>query len=194
MHHIKCSDCPKSYICQTGRHLVDGLKSINPPPVGINPPSPNTNSTLAIATPSIDWDNIIILNREDRDYNTRQVREAIQIRRHAPQLNRDQGLEIPSLFSLLVRPKVNPGQQWGVLTSLHSQHHWSSPDEDLCITSEYWGKSQFKFVLNDCFNFSCSIMTKYYNRDNQEGEKKRNTVITDKSGGIVIITLDIIFL
>ncbi len=63
-------------------NLVDGLKSINPPPpVGINPPSPNTNSTHAIASPSIDWDNIIILNREDRDDNTRQVREAIQIRR-----------------------------------------------------------------------------------------------------------------
>ena len=139
VYQIKCSDCPKSYIGQTGRQLSQRIKEHQSTAPSRNP--------SAVYEPfwhtSLHWlDNIKILNWEDREY-PRHVREAIQIRRHAPQLNRDQGLENPSLYSSLVRPKVNSGQQWGVLTSLHSQHHWSSPEEGVCITLKYWGKSQF---------------------------------------------------
>ena len=100
VYQINCADCPKSYIGQTGRQLGDRLKEHKSKAPSRTPSAVQEHSTNS--NHSIDWDNIKILNREDRDY-PRQVREALQIRKHTPQLNRDQGLEIPSLYSSLVR-------------------------------------------------------------------------------------------
>ena len=58
---------------------------------------------------TIDWDNVKILDREDREF-PRRVKEAIQIRKHSPALNRDQGLEIPSIYNVIIQPKVIKGQ------------------------------------------------------------------------------------
>ena len=49
----------------------------------------------------IDWENTKVLDREDREY-PRQVREAIYIKKKKPSLNRDQGLELPSLYNGLL--------------------------------------------------------------------------------------------
>ena len=108
VYQIKCSDCPKSYIGQTERQLGQRVKEHQSTAPSRNPSAVSEHHSDT--RHSIDWDNIKILNREDRLY-PRQVREAIQIRRHAPKLNRDHDLEIPSLYSSLVRPKVNSGQQ-----------------------------------------------------------------------------------
>ena len=45
-----------------------------------------------------------VLDREDREF-PRLVREAIHIRKLSPELNRDQGLELPTLYNALIRPK-----------------------------------------------------------------------------------------
>ena len=50
-----------------------------------------------------------ILDREDREL-PRQVKEAIQIRKHWQALNRNQALEIPSIYNVIIRPKVIKGQ------------------------------------------------------------------------------------
>ena len=49
----------------------------------------------------IDWENTKVLDREDREY-PRQVQEAIYIKKKKPSLNRDQGLELPSLYNGLL--------------------------------------------------------------------------------------------
>ena len=50
---------------------------------------------------TIDWENTKVLDRKDREYPC-QVREAIYIEKKKPSLNRDQGLELPSLYSGLL--------------------------------------------------------------------------------------------
>ncbi len=55
----------------------------------------------------------------------------------------------PSLYCSSVWPKVNFGQSWSVLVQVHSQHRWSSSDEDGCIISKYYGKSQLMVLF--CF-------------------------------------------
>ena len=57
---------------------------------------------------TIDRDNVKILHMEDREF-PRQVK-AIQIIKHSSALNRDQGLEIPSIYNVIIRPKVIKGQ------------------------------------------------------------------------------------
>ena len=102
-----CTDCSQSYIGQTGRQLGQRLKEHKSTAPSRTPSAVTEHSTDS--RHSIDWDNVKVLDREDREY-PRLVREAIQIRRHTPQLNRDQGLEIPTLYTSLIRPKVISGQ------------------------------------------------------------------------------------
>ena len=102
IYQIPCSQCPKSYIGQTGRQLGQRLKehkSVAPSRV----PSAVSEHSSA-TTHKIDWDGVKVLDREDREF-PRLVREAIHIRKLSPELNRDQGLELPTLYNALIRPK-----------------------------------------------------------------------------------------
>ena len=47
---------------------------------------------------TIDWKNIKIINKHQDNYKTRKLIEAINIKKHKPTLNRDQGLFIPSAY------------------------------------------------------------------------------------------------
>ena len=97
-----------TYIGQTGRQLGQRIKehkSSTPSRI----PSSTVKEPSTDAHHTIDWDNVKIFDREDREF-PRQVKEAIQIRKHSPALNRDQELEIPSIYNVIIRPKVIKGQ------------------------------------------------------------------------------------
>ena len=92
---------------KTGRQLGQRIKEHKSSAPSRIPSAVKEHSPEAHHT--IDCDNVKILDREDREF-PRQVKEAIQIRKHSPALNRDQGLEIPSIYNVIIRPKVIKGQ------------------------------------------------------------------------------------
>ena len=50
---------------------------------------------------NMDWDNAMILERESNTQR-RKIKEAIQIKRRKPSLNRDQGLDLPPIYHTLL--------------------------------------------------------------------------------------------
>ena len=104
---LSCQQCSATYIGQTGRQLGQRIKEHKSSAPSRIPSAVKEHSTEAHHT--LDWDNVKILDREDREF-PHQVKEAIQIRKHSPTLNRDQGLEIPSVYNIIIRPKVIKGQ------------------------------------------------------------------------------------
>ena len=102
VYEIPCGECTKTYIGQTGRQLGERLKEHKS-----TAPSRKPSAVAEHKTEShhnINWESTRILDKEDREY-PRLVREAIQIRRKSPELNRDQGLELPSQYHPLLRPR-----------------------------------------------------------------------------------------
>ena len=111
VYEIPCKDCASSYIGQTGRQLGDRLKEHKSKAPSRKPSAVSEHSFDAHH--KIDWDRTKVLDKEDREY-PRLVREALHIRKNNPELNRDQGLELPSLYSALIKKPttsvVNRGQ------------------------------------------------------------------------------------
>ena len=105
VYEIPCEECPKTYIGQTVRQLSERLKE--------HKSTAPSRKPSAVAEHKLDsqhkiaWEATKVLDKDSREYPL-QVREAIQIKKKSPELNRDQGLELPALYSpLLIRPKVN---------------------------------------------------------------------------------------
>ena len=99
VYEIHCTNCPDIYIGHTGRQLGERLKEHKSlaPSRKLSAVAEHFSTTGHI----IDWENTKVLDREDREY-LRQVREAIYIKKKKPSLNRDQGLELPSLYNGLL--------------------------------------------------------------------------------------------
>jgi len=110
VYQIPCGDCDKSYIGQTGRQLGERLKEHKSTAPSRKPSAVAEHKSEAHH--DIDWDSTKVLDKDDREF-PRLVREAIQIRQKSPELNRDQGLELLSLYEALIRPNVTKGHQKG---------------------------------------------------------------------------------
>jgi len=100
VYQIDCSECSASYIGETGRVLncrmhkqehVDKNSAVN---------QHHENTKHAI-----DWDSTRVLDRETNAFR-RGVKEAIQIRRQDPPLNRDRGrYGLPAIYNPLVHSR-----------------------------------------------------------------------------------------
>ena len=95
VYSIKCEQCNENYVGETARSLDTRLKEHT------------TKSNSAIfehcdATGHvINYKNTKILASEDHNVK-RKVKEAIKIKKHRPTLNRDEGMELPSIYNSLL--------------------------------------------------------------------------------------------
>ena len=106
VYQIPCKDCTSSYIGESERALKTRLKEHRR---NSNQDS-STPATSAVAehmretAHHIEWDQVKILDRDSRWYE-RGVREAIAIRKHPRNLNRDMGRHLLSrTYNTLLKP------------------------------------------------------------------------------------------
>ena len=114
VYHIQCQDCVKDYIGETGRSLGTRFKE-HTNRQGVNSA---VKEHLSNTGHKCTIDNVKILSKED-NWHKRKIREAIQIARHSPSLNRDRGLDLPPVYSSL----LSHDPQWSCDTSAPQHRH-----------------------------------------------------------------------
>ena len=98
VYYIKCERCKEDYVGETGRSLETRLKEHT------------TRSSSALHEHCentghyIEPKNTKVLTSEDFHLK-RRVKEAIFIKRRRPSLNRDEGLELPSVYGALLQSR-----------------------------------------------------------------------------------------
>ncbi len=85
VYEITCEDCKEKYVGETARTLGTRLKEHT---------TTKGQATSAIAEHMKDSGHRI---KMDKDNYRRKIKEAIQIYKRQPALNRDQGMEIPAI-------------------------------------------------------------------------------------------------
>ena len=102
VYEIQCKTCKGCYIGETGRTLGKRIEEHK------------KSSSSAIyehqvtQRHSIDWDNPRILEREDNT-TKRKLKEAIQIKKRNPSLNRDSGMDLPPIYGTLLSHDLTQG-------------------------------------------------------------------------------------
>ena len=101
VYSIPCSDCPYTYIGETGCHLATRLKQHR------DAVRKGQTEKSAVAEHvwsnqhSIAWDHMRILD-QDSITSTRKIREALHIRQHTNLMNRDGGVEVSHIWDSLL--------------------------------------------------------------------------------------------
>ena len=101
VYRIPC-ECGKVYIGETGRAMQDRIKEhdrdIRLAHTQTSAVSEHANETGHLPL----WDQVKFIDRDPHRY-TRRVKEAIQIRLHSNNINRDNGIEIPEAWMPTIR-------------------------------------------------------------------------------------------
>ena len=111
VYEISCKDCPAKYIGQTGRHLRERLKEHERVMDQGKHLESGVAEHAALHGHQIDWSAKIL----DKDLNQRRrlVREAIQIRKNHPSMNREQGYELSRAYHSLIKKTDNTTSSGG---------------------------------------------------------------------------------
>ena len=108
IYQLNCKDCGESYIGETARVLKKRVSEHKRTEGGKRTA---VGDHQAEKKHQIDWDNLKIVGREDHTWK-RKIKEALLIQRHTPHINKDQGAEIPPIYTRLLshgrlRPRDN---------------------------------------------------------------------------------------
>ena len=95
VYHIKCDQCSDNYVGETGRSLDTRVKEHTARSSSAIFEHCNTTGH------TISHKNTKVLTSEEHNIK-RKVREAIHIRKMKPKLNRDEGLDFPSIYDALL--------------------------------------------------------------------------------------------
>ena len=101
VYHIPC-ECGDSYIGETSRPLQNRIKEHQSSVQKKDSKSAISDHIKTNPDHSILWNNIRIIEANRTDYKIRKLLEAINIKRHNPPMNRDQGYFIPSAYHHLI--------------------------------------------------------------------------------------------
>jgi hypothetical protein len=114
VYHIKCQDCNENYVGETGRNLGVRFKE--------HTTRKNTNSAikehLTDSGHKCSWDDVKILDKEENWFR-RRIKEAIQIQKLRPSLNRDMGHELAPVYNTL----LSRDRYWSRDNAAPSQRH-----------------------------------------------------------------------
>ena len=101
VYRIPC-ECSKVYIGETGRAMQDRIKE-HDRDIWLAHTQTSAVSEHANETGHLPlWNQVKFIDRDPHRY-TRMVKEAIQIRLHSNNINRDNGIEIPEAWMPMIR-------------------------------------------------------------------------------------------
>ena len=97
VYQISCEQCNSSYVGETARVLKTRFKEHTRKTAPLTAVGEHIRDTGHNITP----ENIVILDNEE-SWTRRRIKEALYIKEHRPDLNRDQGVELPPIYDHLV--------------------------------------------------------------------------------------------
>lgn len=121
VYQVNCASCEATYVGESGRQLKTRIEE-HRKSVRTGSLSSAISEHVQEYDHRINWESVNIIDRDDR-FIPRKIREAIQIKRTSPFMNRDVGLELPPIYNR-------------ILTTHASSHTSSSQESEIRHSDE----------------------------------------------------------